>query len=234
MLTAGGEQVTLRPMPGTPLQVATDIRFLQTGSDAPSHRNVRPITGCAAATLTHSGAEHTMEFDAPVYMGTLDWSTGILTVTHKQVCFTGEEAGWRQQDDESVINYNFFNDAVEDGTNYLQGWCSHVPTGSKGRIEDMALRKGWKSGYVYISDPVGQWGLPDAQVATWIAYLKEQAATGTPVQVVYPLKNPQTVQLTPAQFTAQPGENTLSCDTGDTSVTYRADPRVLLETLCIE
>lgn len=235
--TARGGEVKLQPLPGSALQVSADIRFSQTGSRDPSYENVRPITGRSHVTVTVSGPEesagHTVALGQEIYGGVLDCATGLLTVTHKLVTFTGEESGWRQEGTSSVINYNFFNDAAVGAGNSLEGWCSHVQTESNGLLRKAALRKGWKNGYAYITAPAQEWGLPDNTVAAWVAYLKAQTAAGTPVQVVYPLENSLTAQLDPVQFPALTGENTLTCDSGEATVTYRADPRVLLEKLCI-
>lgn len=236
--TARGGEVKLQPLPGSPLQISADIRFSQTGSGEPGYENVRPITGRSNVTITVSGAEenaqHTVELGQEIYGGVLECTTGLLTVTHKLVTFTGEESGWRQEGTSAIIHYSFFNDASVGTSNALTGWCSHVQTDSSGVLRKAALRKDWKNGYAYISAPAQEWGLPDNTVAAWAAYLKEQAAAGTPVQVVYRLENPLTVQLAPVQIPALAGENTLSCDSGESTVTYRADPRFLLEKLCID
>ena len=61
------------------------------------------------------------------------------------------------------------------------------------------------------------------------AYLAEQAAAGTPVTLVYPLKTPYTVQLTPQQLTLLKGSNAIWSDTGDTAVAYIADTKMYID-----
>ena len=225
---------TFRPVAGSPLQVGVDIRFTQAGSGAPGYQNVRPITGCSQLQLTHNDERHALALGQEVFCGRLDCASGRLTLTHKYVTFTGEEDGWRQEGVGSIIHYGFFNDATIGEGNGLAGWCSHVPTGDDGKLYWNPLRKGWRQGYAYIVSPSQDWGLPDNSVQTWIDYLKAQTAAGTPVQVVYSLEQPLTLELTPVQITALSGENTLSCDGGAATVTYFADPKALLEKLCIE
>ena len=72
------------------------------------------------------------------------------------------------------------------------------------------------------------WGLADNTVETWKAYLQAQVAAGTPVQVVNKLKTPITVQLTPQEILSLSSTNTVYCDTGDTTVTFKADPIALV------
>lgn len=42
-------------------------------------------------------------------------------------------------------------------------------------------------------------------------------------QFVFPLLTPRVIQLTPHEFTALAGDNALSSDCGDTTVTFSAD-----------
>ena len=77
----------------------------------------------------------------------------------------------------------------------------------------------------------GGFGLPDNAVENWKNYLKQQAAAGTPVQILYMLEQPEIIELTPVEITAISGLNTLTCEAGECEVTYRADPRKLLENL---
>lgn len=61
----------------------------------------------------------------------------------------------------------------------------------------------------------------------WISSMDVYSPGGTPTtgaQVVYELATPQTYQLTPTEVTLLLGTNNMCADTGDTTVTYRADP----------
>ena len=55
------------------------------------------------------------------------------------------------------------------------------------------------------------------------AYLAEN-----PLQLVFDLANPITVQLTPHEVTALLGDNNIWADSGDSEVTYRADPTLYI------
>ena len=53
---------------------------------------------------------------------------------------------------------------------------------------------------------------------------KDNFVTGvTGHKLVYKLATPQTVQLDPVEIKTLLGSNEINCDTGDSSVTYRAD-----------
>ena len=67
---------------------------------------------------------------------------------------------------------------------------------------------------------------------SWKSYLAAQAAAGTPVQVAYKLATPTSFQATGNQaFPALPGTNTIYTDTGDTTVSGRADPTTIINQL---
>ncbi|OUN23673.1 hypothetical protein B5G34_00835 [Flavonifractor sp. An82] len=51
------------------------------------------------------------------------------------------------------------------------------------------------------------------------------------VQIVYKIENPITIQLTPQEIIALSGTNTIYTDTGDTTVSGRADPNTIIQQL---
>ena len=51
------------------------------------------------------------------------------------------------------------------------------------------------------------------------------------VQIVYPAQEPVTIQLTPQEILALSGTNTIYTDTGDTTVSGRADPNTIIQQL---
>lgn len=61
----------------------------------------------------------------------------------------------------------------------------------------------------------------------WLSSMDKYVSGASPTtgaQVVYPLTTPQIVQLTPEEVSTLLGENNIWADTGDVTVTYRADP----------
>ena len=233
--TARGEAVTIHPMAGTALAVTSRIRVNQTGSGEPSMTNVRPFVPVAELTLTqesdHETRLYTAQLGQEVYCGSFDWTSGILTLTHKLLTLTGEEGNWLKHSTTTILNHALFSDSRKNTSN-VYGYCSHTFTRADGVINYNYVHKAnsTKGFEAYVST----WKLPDNEVATWTNFLKEQAAAGTPIQVLYEIDTPLTVALPPQTLTALPGENRISCPEAETELTYRADPRVLLETLCIE
>jgi hypothetical protein len=231
--TESGASVVCYPVGGFPLNVVSQITPIQAGSGDASPTNIRPITGHTAVKVTIANdtesAEYNTELGQAVYAGTFDWSTGLLTLTHKMLTFTGEEQDttpWVSVGSNAVINYYYLSDSV--GNYYFNGWCSHTNT----RTE--SLRKGHANGYIQARELTTFWGLPDCTVETWIAFLKAQAAAGTPLQVLYELKTPLTVQLTPQEILALDGANTIRSDTGDTTVTGKGDWTAMVANLATE
>ena len=51
------------------------------------------------------------------------------------------------------------------------------------------------------------------------------------IEVVYQIANPITIQLTPQEILALSGTNTIYADTGDTTVSGRADPNAIIQQL---
>lgn len=234
-LTARGETVAILPMAGSALAVTGQIRPVQTGSGEPSMTNVRPIVPVAELTMTQESDGETRlctaQLGQEVYCGSFDWASGVLTLTHKMLTLTGEEGGWVANGTTGMLNHTMFDDAKKN-TSSIIGYCSHIKTESTGGITWAHLKKAnVNKGF---ETKIAYWGLPDNTVATWTNFLKEQAAAGTPIQILYQLETPQTVLLTPQALTALPGENRISCPEAETTVIYRADPRVLLESLCID
>lgn len=68
----------------------------------------------------------------------------------------------------------------------------------------------------------------------WISDRDIYSLGATPTigaQVVYELAEPQTVQLTPQEILALSGVNTIYSDTGNVTVSGRADPNAVIQQL---
>lgn len=211
---ATGSVVTCEPITGYKLGVTSQITAVQDGTGDPSPDNVRPIVGWDSVTLTHNGQTHTRALPETVYGGTLDWRTGLLTVTHARCVVTGAEK-WNKSNLQEVSGIIRYDATISDyaPTAEREAICSHYPYNGinrrgcwcAGNDKHLLLRIHWS----YDS------------VDKLQAYLADQYAAGTPVQVVYKLATPYTIQLTPQQLIALAGTNTLYSNSGDTAITYR-------------
>ena len=76
-----------------------------------------------------------------------------------------------------------------------------------------------------------------SSLSDFTTFLQTQANNGTPVQICYELKDPTTVQLTPAEVRTLLGQNNVWSDAGSVEVEYRADPTLVyaeLQALILE
>lgn len=234
--TESGAVVTCYPIGGFPLNVVSQITPIQAGSGDASPTNIRPLSAHTAVKVTIANdaesIKYNTEFGQEAYCGTFDWSTGLLTLTNKMLTLTGNESGWSKYDTGSVLNFGLMGDSKK-GTSDVYGYCSHVKTVASGNITWSGVRKTNVNGG-FETYAVSFWGLPDNEVSTWTNYLKEQANSGTPVQILYQLEVPITVQLTPREILSLDGANNVYSDTGDTTVTGKGDWTAMVANLATE
>ena len=142
-----------------------------------------------------------------VYGGTLNVTTGVLTVT-KRVPVDASTLSWTKYtygcgaDTDNAVAYTVMSShykSIDTG-----GWDEN-PDGGIMNIGN-AMR---------INDVAHQ---PDK--TTWENYLAAQTLAGTPVMITYDIATPQTYQLTPTEVKTLLGDNNIFCDTGDVQVTY--------------
>ena len=206
---------------GVPVvDLKVSVRPVQSGSGDPSPDNVRPVSGWTGLTLYHSGADtsdpETLSVSwqsqaGTVYVGTLDMTTGVLTVTHGLVKL--DELSWSY--------YGYFVSTVEDifvrgAANVTQDIiCScyspappnMIVTGTSGNDK---ISFGVSAPQILIRDN------DQTDVTAFAASLTGQVA-------LLPLSTPVTYQLAPTELTTLPGENNIWANTGAVTVVYRAD-----------
>lgn len=224
--SSSGAIVTCNPVAGYPLHVVSQIVPVQEGEGDPSPENVRPISGWTEATLTHNDTPITLPFGQTVYGGTLDWTTGVLTVDWIYLRLTSSM-------DIRSYSYSgssgiFVNNILDDNHNRTDGFCSHsriILLGENPSILPGALM--WigsanKSIYwIRILDELGF-----STIEEFKSWLDEQN-----VYVAYKSNSQTSVQLTAQEILALSGTNTIYTDTGDTTVSGRADPNTIIQSL---
>ena len=217
-----GAAVSCWPIAGYPLHVVSQVTASQPGTGNPSFENVRPISGWTSATVTHNDTPITLPFGQTVYGGTLDWQSGVLTITYAMSDMSAFT--WGKYVDHTNV-YGFvcvppnsadfsYNLAKSDKLRYF----SSAATGVEG------FGNGDSSNRLFVF--INKSRLPDNTVDSFEAFLAEN-----PVTFVYLLASPTTVQLTPQEMLALSGENTIYTDTGDTTVSGRADPNAIIQQL---
>lgn len=173
----------------------------------------------ATAYEPYQGVKLTSNLPETVYGGTLDWTTGLLTVNHARYVVTGDE-GWaisefyEKRFDVNVTTEH--NSPSPTSSVNLNVVCSHHKTAPYAnvngawvvRTNDSQLGLRW-------CDENSEFASVDA----FVSYLKAQYDAGTPVTYVYECE-PYTMQLTPQQLSMLRGINTVYSGSGDTTLIY--------------
>ena len=149
-----------------------------------------------------------------IYGGTLDVTTGLLTVTHVQKVLDGSDASRFATTASGLVRYNP-SPNMASGRNYGDP-CAMADKLKKVEAPadagDYSIVFGSGNPYIYVVVPGG------STVEAVCAWLAENNVT-----IVYPIATQLTYQLTPQEVTTLLGVNNIWADTGGVSVTYRAD-----------
>lgn len=171
----------------------------------------------ATAYKPYQGQTLTADLPETVYGGTPDWTTGLLTVNMIKHVLDGTETNiskYSAYTDGHVYQFSPSGYAAHSGV----GMCTHYATASN--YETLNT--------IYFGNSVN---INTAQetVDDFKAYLAEQYAAGTPVEIVYRIAEPYTIQLTPQQLDLLKGRNHVWSDTGDTELTYVAETKLYID-----
>ena len=222
--TVEGAVVTCNPVEGSQLNTIVQIEPVQEGTGDPSPENIRPIRGWDTIKLTHNEQEISIPLGQTVYGGTLDVGRGVLTVDRALRTLSDSE-NWLLNFDESNSLY----------------WHSIILSGSE--IADyLQANKSVSSHLKYgINTENGFWFANSGNnlriannISTteeWKDYLISENSSGHPVQVLYYIATPVTLQLTPQEIRALSGVNTIYTDTGDVTVSGYSDPNAIIKSL---
>ena len=209
-----GNPVELELLGGLPMNVVSpDIAFVQAGTGDPTPDNIRPITGYDSAKLTHNGTEYTVEFGQTVYMGSYDWNTGLLTITHKKCTLdnTTGENNWSFLVG-SLTNYIsiYYNWLLNPNGTAWSNSHVHAPLGVL--PSDHGRFRMYSNGFTIYANKT---------ITTKEQMIQHLRDVG--FYAICELATPITVQLTPRDILSVDGVNTLSCDIGDITVSGRRD-----------
>lgn len=170
----------------------------------------------------------TVELDDECGGGTLDWSRGLLTVTHKKVDMASLDWQYNELNcyfyadlpDGAMPDVGKANDAISNAFNWEPDTYGDITTGGVPN-----------GGFFDISDEDGTCRIAVAcwdadTIATFLDIL-----TGTDAVLIYPMAEPVTQELVATPIPAAAGINTFYSNTGDSQVVGRADPVATLEAL---
>ena len=218
---------------GTPLQIlyrlATPVTYQLTPAETKSVLNQLGYDGnrLTVSLLDSNSAPLT------VYGGTLDVTTGELTVTWVEHTFDGSESFYLDNSDAWAVTTDSMGLAdyppkiitPNNSANRTPLLCSHYRAGNQigaGNGTSVGISKWGNTSAAFI--PKGN----TTSTSECRAWLAEQNDAGTPFQLAYQLANPVAYRLTPAQLATLSGYNSVTTDTGTLSVTYRADTALSL------
>ena len=165
---------------------------------------------------SYQGQTYTIDLDGTRYGGTLDVTSGKLTITHNGVSVTGANVANVYSSPLPYVTVNVAGVATSLITDTTGGAISDTLTlyrytSASGHENTFYFN----NGVMYIREP------------TFIDTTDKNSAisslNNSPVFVVYPLATPIEVDLTPTEITTLLGTNNIWADAGDTTVDYYAD-----------
>lgn len=193
-------------------------------------KNIQIELGSATATAYEPSNGETVNVDwtteaGTVYGGTLDVTSGVLTVDRK------------------LVDLGDRNWSLLGNTGSRQAWVayfSEIKPPANGSTPYDAISSEFKGVSYNASWLPGVFAPTAASSATGVAFCVESgkyadasefktAVTG--VQFCYAIATPQTYQLTPTEVSTLLGQNNIWADCGDTTVDYRADTKLYIENL---
>lgn len=184
-----------------------------------------------------NGNTFTFDLGQTVYGGSYNWATGELTLTWKKVALTGEEQ-WNYYNSSSTVTTGYFMTIQDKALGYATSLCTHFKnTNNFAAFDNNQMAEGLYADHPTLQNVYFDWGGPNTSatgnqgIKNFKAWLKAQYDAGTPVELCYQLAEPITIQSTPNEVLALQGVNTLYSNTGDITVTGRADPVAIIEKL---
>ena len=218
-LNGGGASIIERTAIGNPLTFLTDlarplkgllIPFTpqQEGTGDPSPQNIRSILPWNGLTVYQSGAdtsnptETDIVFPSPVYGGTLDVVSGVLTVEWGVRIETGQSPNsWSSTETATqkrwVLNKGIFEKLPKESSKLFANYFKNSTSPAS-----------WNAFFGSTSNFLCYVPLEDfPSKDSWINYLAQN-----PLTIIYELDEPYEVQLTGEQLTAIVGDNTIWSD----------------------
>ena len=212
-------------------KATTDTKYItfrfgvSNSGDTISYKNIQLELGSTATAYEpYNGDTFSLALGETIYSGSIDVNRGKAEYNYKYIELTGDET-WTTFGSGDKLYYCMNTDYVkgnlkEDGTHI----CSHFPYKV---IVSSNTNIGF---YVFNSTAVNyiRVGIrPNidsvVDIDSWKAYLAAQKAAGTPIQIIYELKEPEAVEVEPQEIKAISGTNTLYTDADNLTILGRVD-----------
>ena len=167
---------------------------------------------------------YTTDLGRTVYGGTLDVTSGVLTVDRAMVditsntfaLYTNQNKRRFETTISGVVNsgYASINDAIS--SHFVNAKALNANVWGTFSLSAGASGTGYLTFYDENSEV--------ATLADFQNFIQAQSSSGKPVQIYYPLATPQTYQLTAQQIELLLGDNNIWSSGGNVTVTYAIDP----------
>ena len=173
----------------------------------------------------YRGDKFTIDLGQSVYGGNLDWQTGVLTID-RQMHTVDEKTVFNKASGGKIVLYSSQNPFLVNSSFSTTAsikddklLCSHLPTASYSTVNNGGYGISGHSNSITLCCEQSVEN-PDGFVAMMNG-----------AQIVFGLATPITIQLTSQEILALSGANTIYSDTGDTTVSGKADPSAVIEKL---
>ena len=212
--TVSGSSVSFNSAFALPLK-ACKVSFSATesGTGEKSPSNPYTISGVSSLDLSANSVPVSVNFGDSYYGGELDLLTGKLTVTEEHIILKG--ASWESYTSNGGRKGFLLNlDAMKIGS-FQQGVCDKLNTlysDNTGNVTGIIF--GISNRIMFFTGIVGTY-IVNQDVTEWKTWLSNNN-----LDIVYPIKNPFEVQLSPTELSSILGNNTFSTDTGTLEITF--------------
>lgn len=215
---------------GVPMKsVKVALEPIQSGSGDPSPINVRPITGYDSVKVYRSGADtaDATEYDisltsaGTVYGGTLDVVSGVLTID-RAIIDMGDMQ-WGTVTASGTLLFRSASIASQIATN------NDCISSMFAIVKNITELRNTEASFIAKTSNWSSSNLRTAVHDSRYTDANEFKSAVAGQKIVYPLTEPQTIQLTPQQVNSLLGVNNIWSDAGDVDVEYRADTKLYID-----
>lgn len=212
------------PVEGKVTEIYVTVLPKQRGTGDPSPSNIRPIEGYDRAVIHHltdlREVDYVSDLGEVVYAGTIDLEKGIVTTEYAILNIDGSKTVGAVPNHPNSFTYSLGASCIEPNARGAEstGWCTHYKVltdvnSTEFYSEDKAVAYANTS----LSAVVGRAVFTDtdySSAADFKAFLENQAANGTPVQMVFRLEEPVTFECEPLSIRTVSGSNHLVSEDG--------------------
>ena len=204
------------------------LRFQSTATIIPFDGSYQLEEGSTATAYEPFGTVYPISLGQTVYGGTLNVTTGVLTIDRAMVDLG--ELTWNK------ISPRFYSAFSTTAAN-----CPKAPENDSSYVANAICSQYSVTNRLHIEAVNNSFSIHNAGASTYLTIVDSRYTSGdaaafktamSGVQLVYELATPTTVQLTPTEVTTLLGQNNIWADTGDiTEVTIRCDTALYIQKL---